>query len=55
MFHIFVYWNCYSFNVIITYGIYLSYIFNLFENKIFNIFKYVGSMLLGSLKLQKND
>ena len=39
---------------IIIYGIYLSYIVVLFRIKIFNIFKYVGSMSLISLKLQQN-
>jgi small basic protein len=37
----------------ITYGIYLSYMLVLFGIKIFNIFKYVGSMSLISLKLQQ--
>jgi hypothetical protein len=35
-----------------TYDIYLSYMLVLFEIKIFNIFKYVGSISLISLKLQ---
>jgi hypothetical protein len=39
--------------VIITYDIYLSYMFVLFRIKIFNIFKYDGSMSLISLKLQQ--
>jgi hypothetical protein len=39
---------------IITYGIYLSYMFVLFEIKIFNIFKYVESMSLISFKLQQS-
>jgi hypothetical protein len=39
---------------IITYGIYLSYMFVLFEIRIFNIFKYDGrSMSLISLILQQ--
>jgi hypothetical protein len=37
---------------IIIYGIYLSYMFVLFEIRIFNIFKYVESMSLLPLKLQ---
>jgi hypothetical protein len=36
---------------LITYGIYLSYMFVLFEIKIFNIFKYDGSMSLISTTL----
>jgi hypothetical protein len=40
---------------IITYGIYLSYMFVLFVIRMFNIFKYVESMSLISLKLQHND
>jgi hypothetical protein len=40
-------------NVIITYGIYLSYMSILFRIKIFNIFKYGGSMSLVSLILQQ--
>jgi small basic protein len=39
---------------IITYGIYLSYMFVLFRIRIFNIFKYVESMSLISLKLQQS-
>jgi hypothetical protein len=39
--------------VIITYDIYLSYMLVLFGIRIFNIFKYVGSMSLISLKLQQ--
>jgi hypothetical protein len=39
---------------IITYGIYLSYMFVLFGIIIFNIFKYVKSMSLISLKLQQS-
>jgi small basic protein len=39
-------------DAIITYGIYLSYIFVLFGIKIFNICKFVESMSLISLKLQ---
>jgi hypothetical protein len=35
-----------------TYGIYLSYMLVLFGIRIFNIFKYVESMSLISLKLQ---
>jgi hypothetical protein len=38
--------------VIITYGIYLSYMPVLFRIKIFNIFKYGGSMSLISLILK---
>jgi small basic protein len=38
--------------VIITYCIYLSYMFVLFGIRIFNIFKYKGSMSLISLILQ---
>jgi small basic protein len=38
--------------VIITYGIYLSYMIVLFGIRIFNLFKYVGSMSLISLSLQ---
>jgi hypothetical protein len=38
--------------VIIIYGIYLSYMSVLFRIKIFNIFKYDGSMSLISLILQ---
>jgi hypothetical protein len=38
--------------VIITYGIYLSYMLVLFGISIFNIFKYIESMSLISLKLQ---
>jgi hypothetical protein len=37
----------------ISYGIYLSYMLVLFGIKIFNIFKYEGSMSLISLKLQQ--
>jgi hypothetical protein len=37
---------------IITYGIYLSYMPVLFEIRIFNLFKYEGSMSLISLSLQ---
>jgi hypothetical protein len=40
-------------NVIITYGIYLSYMSILFRIKIFNIFKYGGSISLVSLILQQ--
>jgi hypothetical protein len=40
--------------VIITYGIYLSYMLVLFEIRIFNLFKYFGSMSLISLKLQQS-
>jgi hypothetical protein len=40
-------------DVIITYGIYLSYMFVLFRIKIFNICKYVEIMSLISLKLQQ--
>jgi hypothetical protein len=39
---------------IIIYGTYLSYIFILFRIRIFNIFKYVESMSLISLKLQQS-
>jgi hypothetical protein len=39
--------------VIFMYGIYLSYMLVLFGIKIFNIFKYDGSMSLISLKLQQ--
>jgi hypothetical protein len=38
--------------VIITYDIYLNYMLVLFEIRIFNLFKYVGSMSLISLNLQ---
>jgi hypothetical protein len=38
--------------VIITYGIYLSYMLVLFGIRIFNLFKYVESMSLISLNLQ---
>jgi hypothetical protein len=38
--------------VIITYGIYLSYMLVLFGNSIFNLFKYVESMSLIPLNLQ---
>jgi hypothetical protein len=41
--------------VIITYGIYVSYMRVLFRIRIFNIFIYVGSMSLISLKLQHMD
>jgi hypothetical protein len=41
-------------DVIITYDIYLSYIPVLFRIKIFNIFKFNGSMSLISLSLQHN-
>jgi hypothetical protein len=41
--------------VIITYGIYLSYMLVLFGISIFNIFKYYGSMSLISLKLQQDQ
>jgi hypothetical protein len=37
---------------IITYGIYLSYMIILFGIRIFNLFKYEGSMSLISLNLQ---
>jgi hypothetical protein len=40
--------------LIITYGIYLSYMFVLFGIKIFNLFKYVESMSLISLSLQQS-
>jgi hypothetical protein len=40
--------------VIITYGIYLSYMLVLFGISIFNLFKYVESMSLISLILQQN-
>jgi small basic protein len=40
--------------VIITYDIYLNCMLVLFGIRIFNIFKYVGSMSLISLKLQLN-
>jgi hypothetical protein len=40
--------------VIITYGIYLSYMLVLFGIKIFNLFKYAGSMSLISLILQQS-
>jgi hypothetical protein len=40
--------------VIITYGIYLSYMLVLFGIRIFNLFKYVGSMSLISLILQQS-
>jgi hypothetical protein len=39
--------------VIITYDIYLSYMHVLFGIRIFNLFKYVESMSLISLKLQQ--
>jgi small basic protein len=39
--------------VIITYGIYLSYMLVLFGIRMFNIFKYIGSMSLISLKIQQ--
>jgi hypothetical protein len=39
--------------VIITYGIYLSYMLVLFEIRIFNLFKYIGSMSLIPLILQQ--
>jgi hypothetical protein len=39
--------------VIITYGIYLSYMLVLFGISIFNLFKYVESMSLISLILQQ--
>jgi hypothetical protein len=42
-------------DVIITYGIYVSYMLVLFGIRIFNIFIYVGSMSLISLKLQHMD
>jgi small basic protein len=38
--------------VIITYGIYLSYMLVLFGIRIFNLFKYIGSMSLISIILQ---
>jgi hypothetical protein len=38
--------------VIITYDIYLNYMLVLFRIRIFNLFKYVGSMSLISLNLQ---
>jgi hypothetical protein len=41
--------------VIITYGIYLSYMLVLFGISIFNLFKYEGSMSLISLNLQQID
>jgi small basic protein len=40
---------------IITYGIYMSYMFVSFGIKIFNIFKYVESMSLISLGLQQDE
>jgi hypothetical protein len=43
-----------SIAVIITYGIYLSYMLVLFGIRIFNLFKYVRSMSLISLKLQQS-
>jgi hypothetical protein len=42
-----------SIAVIITYGIYLSYMLVLFRIRIFNLFKFVGSMSLISLKIQQ--
>jgi small basic protein len=39
---------------IITYDIYLSYMFILFGIRIFNIYKYIESMSLISLSLQQN-
>jgi hypothetical protein len=39
--------------VIITYGIYLNYMLVLFEIRIFNLFKYEGSMSFISLNLQR--
>jgi hypothetical protein len=39
---------------IITYDIYLSYMLVLFGIRIFNLFKYVGSMSLISLNLQQS-
>jgi hypothetical protein len=39
---------------IITYGIYLSYMLVLFRIRIFNMFKYIESMSLVSLKLQQS-
>jgi hypothetical protein len=40
---------------IITYGIYMSYMFVSFGIKIFNMFKYVESMSLISLSLQQDE
>jgi hypothetical protein len=40
--------------VIITYSIYLNYMLVLFEIRMFNLFKYVGSMSLISLNLQQS-
>jgi small basic protein len=40
-------------DVIITYGIYLNYMFVLFGIRIFNLIKYVESMSLISLSLQQ--
>ena len=37
-----------------TYGLCLSYMLVLFRIRIFNLFKYVGSMSLISLKLQQS-
>jgi hypothetical protein len=39
---------------IISYGIYLSYMIILFGIRIFNLFKYEGSMSLISLNLQQD-
>jgi hypothetical protein len=41
-------------DVIFTYGIYPSYMLVLFSIRIFNIFKYVRSMSLISIKLQQS-
>jgi hypothetical protein len=38
---------------IISYGIYLSYVLVLFGIRIFNLFKYIGSMSLISIILQQ--
>jgi hypothetical protein len=55
MFHIFVYCSLLLFiAVIITYGIYLSYMPVLFGIRIFNLFKYVESMSFISLILQQS-
>jgi hypothetical protein len=40
-------------HLVITYGIYLSYMIVLFGIRIFNLFKYEGSMSLISLILQQ--
>jgi small basic protein len=41
--------------VTITYGIYISYMLVLFGIRIFNLFKYIGSMSLISLKIQQHQ